>query len=197
MANSITSIKEINRLNFLDIFEKINGVEEILKNDPAGVYSKMDYKTKEYYRNTIKEISKRTKISEIYISKKLVELAELEKDKSSRKAHIGYYLISDGKEKLYNYLGISKNIIRKDVKVKLYIFGIYFISLIFSLLTGINISKKTNILVGMFTFILVLVPISEIIIQSIQYILGKIVKPKLLPKLDMSEGIDEKIKPWL
>ena len=194
MANSITSIKEINRLNFLDIFEKINGVEEILKNDPAGVYSKMDYKTKEYYRNTIKEISKKTKISEIYISKKVVELAKLEKDKDSKKAHIGYYLISDGKEKLYKYLGISKNIIRKDVKVKLYIFVIYFISLIFSFLAGINISKKTNILVGILTFILTLVPISEIIIQSIQYILGKIVKPKLLPKLDMSEGIDEENK---
>ena len=31
MGNSITSIKEIQRINFLDIFEKINGVEEILK----------------------------------------------------------------------------------------------------------------------------------------------------------------------
>ena len=63
MSNSITSIKEINRLNFLEVFEKINGVEEVLKNDPSGVYSKMDYKTKEYYRNIIKEISKKAKIS--------------------------------------------------------------------------------------------------------------------------------------
>ena len=30
MANSITSIKKIQRINFLEIFEKINGVEEIL-----------------------------------------------------------------------------------------------------------------------------------------------------------------------
>ena len=59
MGNSITSIKEIQRINFLDIFEKINGVEEILKKDPANVYEKMDYKTKEYYRGKIKEISKK------------------------------------------------------------------------------------------------------------------------------------------
>lgn len=42
MGNSITSIKEIQRINFLEIFEKINGVEEILKQDPVEVYSKMD-----------------------------------------------------------------------------------------------------------------------------------------------------------
>ena len=74
MANAITSIKEISRINFQDIFEKINGVEEILRKDPAGVYEKMDYKTKEYYRNTIKEISKKTKMSEIYIARSVLEL---------------------------------------------------------------------------------------------------------------------------
>ena len=48
MGNSITSIKTIQRINFLEIFEKINGVEEILKKDPAQVYNNMDIKTKEY-----------------------------------------------------------------------------------------------------------------------------------------------------
>lgn len=34
----------------------------------------MDYKTKAYYRGKIKELSKKTKISEVYIAKKIVEL---------------------------------------------------------------------------------------------------------------------------
>lgn len=46
IGNSITSIKEIQRINFLEIFEKINGVEEILKQDPANVYEKMVTKQK-------------------------------------------------------------------------------------------------------------------------------------------------------
>ena len=76
MGNSITSIKKIQRINFLEIFEKINGVEDILRKDPANVYEKMDYTTKEYYRNKIKEISNKTKMSEIYIARKILELAE-------------------------------------------------------------------------------------------------------------------------
>ena len=71
IGNSITSIKTIQRINFLEIFEKINGVEEILKQDPANVYSKMDNNTKDYYRNKIKELSKKTKISDIYTAKKI------------------------------------------------------------------------------------------------------------------------------
>ena len=42
IGNSITSIKKIQRINFLEIFERINGVEEVLKQDPVNVYSKMD-----------------------------------------------------------------------------------------------------------------------------------------------------------
>ncbi|MCI8353074.1 MAG: hypothetical protein HFJ58_05795 [Clostridia bacterium] len=60
----------------------------------------MDYKTKAYYRNKIKEISKRTKISELYITQKALELAKLAFNKSEelrinneKKSHIGYYLI--------------------------------------------------------------------------------------------------------
>ena len=94
IGNCITSLKGILRINFLEIFENINGVEEVLKQDPAKVYDKMDYKTKEYYRNKIKEISKKTKISEIYIAKKILELANNENE--DKKRHIGYYLIDEG-----------------------------------------------------------------------------------------------------
>ena len=53
----------------------------------------MDYKTKDYYRNEIKKISEETKISEIYIANKILEIAT--KSKENKKRHIGYYLISN------------------------------------------------------------------------------------------------------
>ena len=115
IGNSITSIKRIQRINFLEIFEKVNGVEELLKQDPSAVYEKMDNKTKEYYRNKIKEISKKTKISEIYITRKLLELASKNEGKG-KKNHIGYYLIDDGIDELYKTLKYKKKaiIIRKN-----------------------------------------------------------------------------------
>ena len=69
IGNCIKSIKEIQRINFTEIFEEINGVENILKKDPAGVYEIMDHKTKDHYRNIIKQLSKKTNIAELYITK--------------------------------------------------------------------------------------------------------------------------------
>ena len=48
----------------------------------------------------IKEISKKTKISEIYITRKILELAN-EMPEGSKQRHIGYFLISHGKKELY------------------------------------------------------------------------------------------------
>lgn len=133
IGNSITSMKKIQRINFLEIFEKINGVEEILRQDPSQVYEKMDDKTKEYYRNKIKEISKKTKISEIYISRKALELAK-NADIKSKQAHIGYYLIDKGVNALYDVLQykVSRKMNPRD-KTKAYLLGISVLSILLSI----------------------------------------------------------------
>ncbi len=107
MANCIISMKKIQRINFLEIFEKINGVEEILNRDPTNIYNKMEYKTKELYRNNIKELAKQSNISEIYISRKILELCQRPNLKEKQK-HIGYYLIDDGRKELCYELGINE-----------------------------------------------------------------------------------------
>lgn len=194
MGNSITSIKEIQRINFLEIFEKINGVEEILKQDPVQVYSNMDYKTKDYYRGKIKEISKKTKISEIYIARKMLELAQenLEKEGYNKKAHIGYYLIDKGINKLYDKLEYStKRKKTEQNKAKIYIFSVTILSILLSAFLSYILNLKIqNTGISILSFILFLIPSSEVAIQIIQYILNKTVKPKLIPKIDFLNGID-------
>ena len=193
MANCITSIKELLRMDFMQIFQSINGVEDILKKDPANVYSKMDYKTKEYYRNAIKEISAKTKISEVYIAKELLELCSRE-NLNEKQKHVGYYLIDNGREELINkLLGTNNKKITKMQKAKLYTLAIWSITVLIDIAIFAYLYKQTkNVLVSILFFIICLVPLEEIVVQLVQYILGKIVKPKLIPKLDFqNEGIPE------
>ena len=190
IGNSITSIKKIQRINFLEIFEKINGVESILRLDPANVYDKMDSNTKDYYRNTIKEISKKTKISEIYIARKMLDLAINNKEEDLKKSHIGYYIIDNGIEKLYEELQVkSRKKLNENKKMKLFILVTASISIILSIFIT-NMLNIKNVFVYFLSILLLLIPVSELTIQIIQYILGKIVKPKIIPKLDFSKGID-------
>ncbi len=194
IGNSILSLKEIIRVNFLSLFEEINGVEEILKSDPADVYDKMDYKTKDCYRNVIKKISEETKISEIYIAKKAIELSNRYTEAEDIKRHIGYYLISEGKEELLEAIGVkSTKSISKKTKTRKYIFGIYLFTSILTILNGAYFYfKSKNLIISILTLIILYIPISEIVIQLINYILSKTVKPKLIPKLDFSKNLPKK-----
>ena len=208
VGNAIITLKNISRVNFLEIFESINGVEDILKQDPAQQYDKMDVDTKTYYRNKIQEISKKTKISEIYITKKCLELSKKAKEKletndinDERKTHIGYYLIDKGRNELAKEL-VNKNIrlLSNETKVNYYIFGIWSITIILALTLSIGeyflLAKHINnsILNTIYTsviFIISIIPIENIVTKITQYILSKIVKPKVIPKLDFQNGIPE------
>ena len=216
IGNCITSIKTLDRISMTEIFEEINGVEDILKQDPAGVYDKMDYETKVAYRNQIKEISKKTKISELYISKKCLELSRKEYEKVineseensniyskeetnkqyikiSKKCHIGYYLLSKGKQKLLEELtGRKQKRFSTTVKVTYAIIGLAILTLASSGLISWYLYHQTHqifwsILLGF----LLLIPIEVIWVQLGQYILGKFVKPKIIPKLDYIDGVPE------
>ena len=227
MANSILSIKELLRMDFMKIFQNINEVEEILKKDPAKVYNKMDFKSKEYYRNAIKEISSKTKMSEIYIASKIIEICnkveavtnketqnkikdiasietnthsyiEHEKSeslniKNEKQKHVGYYLIGDGREELINKLtDNNKKRVTNKQKVKKYIFTIWSITIIANLLitsiffNNLNMNPVVSIISSIILFMVLLIPLQGIVVEIVQYILGKTKKPKLIPKLDLS-----------
>ena len=198
VGNCIISIKNINRINMIEIFEKINGVEEILKKDPVKVYSKMDYKTRIYYRNKLKEISKKTKISEIYIARKCLELSSIEYEKSNmdsnnKKAHVGYYLIADGEPKLLEILQ-NKKVPRQNNmhKAQKYITALAVVTIVLAGVYGLYINTQiNNIVLSLILSILLLIPIETIFTQIAQYILGKTKNTKIIPKLDFRNGIPE------
>ena len=198
VGNCIISIKNINRINMIEIFEKINGVEEILKKDPANVYSKMDYKTRIYYRNKLKEISKKTKISEIYIARKCLELSSIEYEKSNmdsndKKAHVGYYLIADGEPKLLEILQNKKVPKQNNMhKAQKYITALAVVTIVLAGVYGLYINTQiNNIVLSLILSILLLIPIETIFTQIAQYILGKTKNTKIIPKLDFRNGIPE------
>lgn len=205
IGNLITSLKEMNRIDFLEIFESINGANEILRQDPAGVYEKMDYKTKNYYREQINKIAKKTKISEVYIAKTLLKMTQEEQEKleqnkenrnegellkNKKKTHVGYFLLED-RNALYKKLDTNQKELTKNQKANLYIQINYLISLLLTVVFSILIYTKTNIGTAIFLGIFMYIPITQIVMKIFDYILLKRTKPTLIPKMDYREGIGE------
>lgn len=205
IGNLITSIKEVNRIDFLEVFENINGANEILKKDPANIYEKMDYKTKNYYREVINQISKKTKISEVYIAKTILNLAEISKeyleqnkDKMSqneyiiakKKTHIGYYLLID-KKTLYKELGTTVKQLTNEQKSKIYVASNFIIPLLLTMGITVCTYKITNLFLALIIGILTFIPITQIFMKILDYILLKVTPKTLIPKMDYIDGIPD------
>ena len=96
----------------------------------------------------------------------------------------------NGKNELLKELGFDAKKITKDfVKARRYIFGNIFLTIILTIINGIYLYSKTNIFLTIIGILILYIPISEIVIQLINYFLSKTVKPKLMPKMDYSKGI--------
>ena len=190
-GNCIKSLKEISRIDFFELLGDMNGIEEILNKDPANAYKYMDENTKSTYRKVIEDISKKYKISEIYISEKIIELAK--KEKEIRKSHVGYFIVDDGiyllKEKLSNkkperYSNLFKS--------RLYIGAFWGTTLYLDFLISLILQAfLNNYILWIIMYILLLLPISEIVIRIINYIMSKCKEPSILPKMDFDKGIPE------
>lgn len=198
MGNCITSIKEINRIDFSEVFGYMNASEEILKQDPSGIYNKMDEESKSYYRRLIEKKARKSKISEIYITEKIIELCMEFKDKESleeiKKSHVGYYLLKkEGRERLNNVLEI-KNCKGLTVRQKsrLYIASCVLIPLYFCLvLYMVLILRTKQFWIPALVSALSYVPISEVFLRIVNYFLSKIKAPSIIPKMDFDKGITE------
>jgi len=201
MGNCIKSIRDINRISFSELFGYINASEEILRLDPSGIYAIMDQESKSYYRSIIENISKKSKISEIYISEKIIELCKRYENYNSilehKKAHVGYYLIDKGIVELKNKLEINSYNIKFD-KTKLYVAINIMVPIYLTLIFSFNIYLKTNkIILSMISFFLLYIPLSEIFLRIVNYIMSKLKSPVLIPKINYENGIPETSKTFV
>ncbi len=58
VSNSIGSLRFLNNMDWRRFVEQESTVEKILTGDPAKVYAKMDFYTRDHYRHVVEEISK-------------------------------------------------------------------------------------------------------------------------------------------
>ena len=196
MGNCITSIKEINRIDFSEMFSYMNVSEDLLKKDPAKIYSKMDEESKNYYRGIIEKKSKKSKLSEIYISEKIIDLCKRYENaknlEEQKKSHVGYYLLTkEGIEELNDRLEIKN---RKSLNIyersRIYTFLNIFVPIFLSFAIFYKYQFQNPILsliVGIISYI----PISEIFLKIENYIMGKLKSPTFIPKMDFQNCVPE------
>src|SRR6185436_19178687 len=98
VGNIITSMRLLSTLDWRDFFETVSLIDPELAKDPAGVYARMDFATRDRYRHVIERISKGAQRNEPEVARTALRLAESARESGANvsQSHVGYFLIDDG-----------------------------------------------------------------------------------------------------
>ncbi|HZK33951.1 MAG TPA: glucoamylase family protein [Bacillota bacterium] len=202
IGNAVTSIREITSLKWEEIFEELSLLENVLRQDPAGIYGLMDFQSRDYYRQHIEKTAKLYNLSEVYVAQKAVECA-LEKSEGTdeKHKHIGFYIIDKGRKILEDRISdeskfsLGRHLIDNSSFYYYKSVGILFIGL---MLLFMSILYRDNSLNGILLLILSVgistIPIISIAIGIVHFVVVRVCKPKLLPKYELKDGIPDKLK---
>ncbi len=199
VGNIITSMRFLSTLDWRDFFESVSLTEPLLGDDPAGVYPRMDFATRDRYRHIIEGISKRTETSELTIAERAVQLAQSSYESDPEDAalsHVGYYLIDDGLaqlEKAFAYktrLGerVRRFVLRHPTLVYLGTLS-FLTALIISVLVFYGLRSGASAWVLVSLVVLSLIPASDLALGVLNWDITHLLPPRLLPKMDTRRGV--------
>ncbi|QOV88421.1 glycoside hydrolase family 94 protein [Humisphaera borealis] len=112
IGNSITSLRFLSSTDWRDFVERHSVVEKTLQGDPAGVYSSMEFATRDRYRHGVEEIARHSRQPEQEVARRAIGLADAEAggQQGGPASHVGYYLIGKGRRTLERAAGMRRSV---------------------------------------------------------------------------------------
>ena len=193
VANSITSLRSIARLDWKDFVESQSVTEHVLRLDPSGHYSAMTFATRDHYRHVVEHIAKRTKRPEEGVAEAALALASESRIDGGRRAHIGYYLVDTGRGLLEDRVGytpppgewIHRWTIRHPNPVYFGGITLFTLTILAALLAFVDGQSAASLLA---MTLLALIPANEMAISVVNQLVTLLMPPRTLPKLNLGEN---------
>ena len=197
MANSITSLRSIARMDWRAFVERQSVLDAVLRRDPTRHYARMTFATRDQYRHVVERIAARTHSDEAVVAEAAITLARRGSTREDDphdpvRSHVGYYLVDHGLEELETLTGYRPGIhetflrwIRRHPNV-VFVGGV---------LAGTLLTMAAFLLLGgpeaspawLAVLLLTLIPSSEVAISLVNRIVVAFLPPALLPKLELRE----------
>lgn len=193
-SSAVISLITLSQLSWQVIFEATSAVDQILSKDPNDIYLKMDFATRDRYRQALEEISKHSQATETQIARLVLEKSEHGKGEVER--HVGYYLIDRGRTAIEeiaayypNFINrIRRWILKRPTLTYLSLAGITILLVetgIFFLLQRAGAGfEETFLFLIAASFIA-----SEYCLQIINYLINRLIPPDILPKLAFESAL--------
>jgi cyclic beta-1,2-glucan synthetase len=197
LVNTLSSLRLLSSSDWTEIFERVSVVDLILRTDPASIFHKMDYATRDYYRKAVERLSRRSKSSETDVADAAIRRSEAATIPLER--HVGYHLIDRGRVGLESDLAYRVSI-RQNIQRQLserpalsYVTPIIVLTILFVfIVSSYAVLADSPWLVPLALF--ALFPCSEIAVALVNTLMTRIFEPDLLPKMSFDDGIPEEFR---
>jgi len=199
ISNSIGSLRSLDAIDWREFVESMSIVDQTLREDLGGVYSRMHFSTRDRYRHVIENIAKYSRFSESEVARTAIRLAHESpngKDSNNRTAHVGFYLIDKGLHQLERALEVrlspSEYLQRWSRRFPLlvYLGAITLMTAIFA--GGLLAKAHLGALPGWAIVLIVLLSFlgaSQLAIALANLLATLLSTPHPLPRMDFSKGI--------
>ncbi|HVA00653.1 MAG TPA: glucoamylase family protein [Terriglobia bacterium] len=198
-SKTIASLHAISRMEWKDFFEANSSVDHILREDPSGAYPKMDFESRQLYRDAIADLAPHTKLNEAGIARQAVlgaRSAQRRKRGPSlraieRRSNVGYYLLDAGSATLKESIGYHPPLKKKIREIILewpevyYTVGVELTTLLMVYL----LLRHLGTIIPLVPGLLLLIPASQAAVGLMNHLTTYLLRPRQLPKLDFSAGI--------
>lgn len=106
LSSAITSLRAMGLIDWDPLLESLSPVEMLLREDPSGVYERMDAATRALYRTQVSRFARASIYSEGLIARCALECAQAHgtEGADSLSQHVGFYLLDAGEYELWERL---------------------------------------------------------------------------------------------
>jgi cellobiose phosphorylase len=194
IANSITSLRTIARLDWNTFVESQSAIEAVLRRDPSGDYTAMTFSARDRYRHEIERLAKRTERDEAKVAEVAIGLAERAPadGPDKRQRHVGFWLVDDGLTELeaaVSYPPRWRERLRR--LVTRHPNAVYFPALalvtVLALAAAFAVAGPIGAGGTLLVFAFGLIPASEIGVSVVNQLVTFFTSPRLVPKLEFRE----------
>jgi cyclic beta-1,2-glucan synthetase len=202
IANSIGSLRFIDAMDWRNYVESLSVVEQTLREDPTGMHASQDFATRDRYRHVIEDVARgctHSSCSESAVAREAIVLAQTAAERLSindRTAHVGYYLIDNGRQILERAVGCrlswKRRVSRVSRQFRLYLY-LGPILLLTLLSTSVVLFSFGGFVPGdwryWFFAITGIIGASTLAVSLVNLLVTLVLPPRALPRLDFSQGI--------
>jgi cyclic beta-1,2-glucan synthetase len=198
IGGCITTLRNIAAIQWELIVERLSCVDAILRTDPAGMYERMDFDTRNDYRDTVERTAKVSRLAECDIADAALRLARKAQStgRLSREQHVGYYLLGRGLTELLSDLNVRGLTFRKALPALGQQRGIFYVLSLGTVAAALcamfavwlsNAGTLALLLIA--ATALATIPALTLSSNLINTLLSLLRRPRRLPKMDFSAGI--------